>query len=619
MGEWVEANVELVDVNGWLGTLNQYANNAILNAGAAAANLGGVNADTYRPKVNFQQIDSSISVLPPGTRPSKPTLNLPDRRTPSAPSITKPNVVLDNVPTFTEADPYLNLPIPPDPLAISQPVKDFVVDTSLDFPVTPDTTLPPVPTLISLNLPTPQDLTIPTFSLDFPTSNSIIVPGITFSFTEDAYSSPLLTSVKNELLTRLSGGTGLSPEVEEAIWNRERDREQRVSVLAERTLLVDRAAQGFTRPSGATQAALAQIVQDAQAKLIDLGRDIAIKQAELEQENIKNSIQQVITLEDLLIKNHQQTVQRAFEVAKYMQDIQIELFKAQVTQYNSEVEAYKAFTIAYQSKVQAELSKIEIFKAQIDAEKLRNEINDQNIRIYLAQLEGVKSNVEIYKSLIAGVSEKLRAEGLKLEVYKADIEAYSEQVRARASEYQIYSEQIKGELAKVEVFDSKVKAYASKVQAYSALSDVKLKRADMELNVSQLNLKKYEADLEAYIKQVQADQLTYQAAIDIYKGETQLYLADAQVNSSVSELELKKIENIITQNKYEADIAIQNAQITLESIKAAYQSVIEAQKAAASTFQAIGSSALSAINVSAQIQGQANQSISEIHDYSHQA
>ena len=67
---------------------------------------------------------------------------------------------------------------------------------------------------------------------------------------------------------------------------------------------------------------------------------------------------------------------------------------------------------------------------------------------------------------------------------------------------------------------------------------------------------------------------------------------------------IKQAENTITQNRYKADIAIQNAQIALESVKAAYQALLESKKAAGSVYAQIGSSALSAINVSAQVQGQ---------------
>lgn len=618
MGEWVDLGFGIPDVNAWLGNLDAYASSAIKNAENAANSLNRFNPSTYYPNVNFKPVDSRVSYLPGTARPTKPSINTAIRNPPSQIDISTPTIILDNAPTFTEPDPSINLPDVPDPLNVSAPVKDFTINTSFNYPVEPNTTLPEVPTLLSLNIPTALQLDIPTFSLAFPSSSSLIPPGVTFAFNEDPYSSALLTKVKDELLTRLSGGTGLSPEVEEAIWNRGRDREQRASLLAERTLLVDRASQGFTRPSGAAQAALSQLVQDTQSKIIDLSREIMIKQAELEQENIKTSIQQTIALEDILIRNHQQMVQRSFEVAKYTQDLQIELFKILATKYNSEVEAYKAFGIAYQARVQAELSKVEILKAQIDAEKLKGEINEQNIKIYLAKIDAIKNNVEIYKSLVATISEKLKAEGLKLEVFKADIEAYAEVVKAKATEFQMYSEQMKGELAKVDIHETKAKVYATRVQGYSELQNVKIKKADTELKVQELNLKKYEADLEAFIKMLQSDQLVYQSAIDIYKGETAMYVADSEVNKSASEVALKNIENTIVQNKYTADIAIENARIALEGIKSAYLSILEAKKAAGSIYQSIGSSALSAINVSAQVQGSAQLQLSEDHNYAHQ-
>lgn len=617
MGEWVDVNVNVPDVDGWLGTLNEYATNAVNSANSVAQALNGLSPDFYNPQVTFDGISTDVT-LSPSSKPSKPTLNIGAKVSPTSPGIVTPSLTLDTPPEFTETSPSINIPNVPDPLNISLPVKDFVVDTSISFPVSPDTTLPTVPTLLSLDLPVPESIAVPIFDIGFPSSSNLVSPGLTFSFTEDTYNSDLLEKVKGTLLTRLSGGTGLNPIVENAIWNRGRDRETNSAILAERTLLIDRASQGFSRPTGSMLAAMEQVVQDTQSKIIELSREIMIKQAELEQTNLKESIQQTIALEDILIRENLAVNQRSFEVAKYTQEVLIELFKVQVSKYNSEVEAYKAFAVAYQSRVQAELSKIEIFKAEIEAQKLKGDINEQNIRIYVAQLEGIKSNVEVYKSLISAVSEKLKAESLKIEVYKSDVEAYATAIKAKSEEYSMYSEQIKGELAKVEVFDSKVKAYSSRIQAYAAKSDVLTKKAEVESKVEELKIKKYEADIEAYIKQVQADQMIYASAVDIYKGESQMYLADVSFNKASSELALKQADNTITQNKYKADIAIENSRIALESVKAAYQALLEAKRAAGSVYAQIGSSALSAINVSAQVSGNANVSMQEQHQYDNQ-
>jgi len=612
----IDAFVQVPNVDGWLNTLNDYASNAVKSANLVASGLGNLSLNTLEPAITFEGIPSTATIGSP-TKPVIPSFPTISRTVPTAPNISSPTFDTNAItpPVFSAVSPDINLPSPPNPLTISAPVKEFTLNLNQDFPVSPDIVLPDVPTFVSLNIPSAVPINLPTFSLDFPTSNGITVPGLTFSFIENPYSSLLLDKVKSELLSRLSGGTGLNPIVEQAIWDRGRDRESRASILAINSLLTDEASRGFTRPTGTAYSALEQLTQETQSKIIELSREVMIKQAELEQENIKTSIQQTIALEDILIREHNVVLQRAFEVAKYTQDVAIELFKVQVSRYTMEVEAYKAFSASYSAKVQAELSKIEIFKAQIEAEKLKGDINEQNVRLYLAQIEGVKSNVEIYKALVSTVSEKLRAEGLKIEAYKADVDAYSATIRAKSDEFSMYSEQVKGELAKTDVFESQVKAFTSRVQAYAAQADVQNNKAKVEVDIQELNIKKYEASLEAFIKQVQADQQLYQSAVDIYKGEAAMYSANIDLARARADIDLKNSENVILQNKYRADIGIQNAQITLESIKNAYNAMITARQSAGSIYQSIATSALSSINVSASLGGSVSMQASESHNY----
>jgi len=609
--------VTVPNVDGWLNVLNDYARSAVRSANLVASGLGNLSLNTLEPTVTFEGISSPVSIGSP-SKPTVPNIPLVTRQIPTAPTIITPAIVGNSlvVPDFNGVSPTISLPSPPNPLTISAPVKNFVINLDQDFPISPDLILPDVPTFISLNIPTAIPVDLPLFDLDFPTSNNIVVPGLTFSFLENAYSSTLLDKVKSELLARLSGGSGLNPIVEQAIWDRGRDRENRASLLSVNNLLTEEASRGFSRPVGTTYASLEAVIQDTQSKLIELSREVMIKQAELEQENLKTSIQQTIALEDILIREHNNVVQRAFEVAKYMQDIAIELFKVQVSRFTMEVEAYKAFSQAYSARVQAELSKIEIFKAQIEGEKLKGDINEQNVRLYLARIEGVKSNVEIYKTLVSVVSEKLRAEAIKVEAYKVDVDAYSATIRAKADEFGMYSEQIKGELAKTDIFESQVKAFTSRVQAYAAQSDVQNNRAKVEVDIQELNIKKYEASLEAFIKQVQADQQIYQSAVDIYRGEAAIYSANIGLATAQANIDVKNSENIILQNRYRADIGLQNVQITLESIKNAYNAMITARQSAGSIYQSIASSALSSINVSASLGGSVSMSASESHNYS---
>ena len=609
----ISANVTLPDVQSWFTTLNGYASDAITHASSAASSLLTFTPIALTPSVTFDSIQTNVG-LGSVQVPSTPLVPPLDRNLPSPINVGSVDINLPTAPTLDASPPSVSFMAVPSPLNITAPVQDFVLNMDYSFPITPDYTLPSVPTLQSLTIPTSQVFDLPIFDMPFPTNN-LVVPGLTFNWSDTPYSDSLLTQVKNELSIRLQGGTGLSPVVEAAIWNRGRDRESKTALLAERTALVDRASQGFSRPTGAMMSLLDQITQESQSKIIDLSRDIMVKQAELEQENLKSSIQQTIALEEVLIREYNVYAQRAFEVAKYTQDVQIELYKASVSLYNTQVEAYKSFTISYQAKVQAELSKIEIFKAQIEAQKLIGDINEQSIRVYVARIEAVKTNVEIYKELIQAVAIKLETQKIQVDVFKTKIDAYSAQVAAKASEYSMYSEQVKGQMAVVGVYDSQVKAYASRVQAYASTADVTIKKADTQVEVQKLNLGKYDSDIKAYIAAVQADQLVYGAATEVYRSQAEMYSANVGMVKASAELALKQSENTITQNKYKADIAIQNANISLESVKAAYQAALQAQTNAGNIYSQIGGSALSAIHVSSAANGSINVDAQETHSF----
>lgn len=546
--------------------------------------------------VSFTSIATPLPSIVSVEKPAKPSVVVDSRIAPADISISTVELAPITPPEYDVSEIELNLPAVPAPMEYTLPERSSI-DSSFSLPASPDSSLPAVPTLQSLNIPTALSLDLPAFDAAIPSSNGIVVPGTTFSFNEDLYSSDLLTSVKDALLERLQGGTGLTPAVETAIWNRGRDREQTASLQAERTLLVDRSQTGFSRPNGSTMAALDRVVQETQSKIIELSREIMIKQAELEQENLKNTIQQIITLEDTLIKSQMAINQRAFEMAKYLQDYSIELYKVAVARFNSELEAYKAAATVYQARTQAELSKIEIFKAQIEAEKIKGSINEQNVKIYLAQIEGVKVGAEIYKTVVEAAGEKLKAEQLKLEMYKTDIMAFGEIAKAKASEYTIYSEQIKGELAKTQIVESKIKGYAARIQGYSAQSEVAIKNAELSYQAQELKVKKYSADADAYVKKVQADQAVYQSAVDLYKGEVQMYIGDISKVNTTTELAIKQAENTILQNKHAADIGIENAKLSLAAVQGSYNALIEQAKAAGSVQAQIASSSLSAIHV----------------------
>lgn len=85
----------------------------------------------------------------------------------------------------------------------------------------------------------------------------------------------------------MEGGSGVRPEIERQIWQRDRDRITQAANTAGETVLETFAARGFPLPTGAAQHQIRTTQQMAFAEIANSSRAVAIRQMEMELENIK--------------------------------------------------------------------------------------------------------------------------------------------------------------------------------------------------------------------------------------------------------------------------------------------------------------------------------------------
>lgn len=90
------------------------------------------------------------------------------------------------------------------------------------------------------------------------------------------------------------GGTGIDPSVEGQIWGRDRDRVIAEGARLEAQTLSEFSGRGFSIPPGAAAARLAAIKVGQLESLQASSRDAAIKQADMEVENVRFAIEQAI-------------------------------------------------------------------------------------------------------------------------------------------------------------------------------------------------------------------------------------------------------------------------------------------------------------------------------------
>lgn len=91
-----------------------------------------------------------------------------------------------------------------------------------------------------------------------------------------------------------SGGTGVNPDVERSIWQRDRDRISLDAAAATDEAINLFAARGFPMPPGALNAQVTAIQRKRSADIAAVSRDVAIKSFDTEVENIRFAVAQAI-------------------------------------------------------------------------------------------------------------------------------------------------------------------------------------------------------------------------------------------------------------------------------------------------------------------------------------
>ena len=280
--------------------------------------------------------------------------------------------------------------------------------TPPDFPSTDEVDPPTREDLIDIDVPTFPD--IPTFDEDAPDDE--------FSYNENEYQSTLLDNVKDSLTTWIiDGGTGLSTEVEEAIWERARSRLAEEWERATDDVMGYWSARGFNLPTGPLQAALRRVNNDFQQKLDDLNREILIKQAELAQNNTQFAHTMSVQLEKHLMDHFNSVADRMLEAAKTTVLILYQIYSEKVKAYGLQVEAKSVEIEALSKTVDA---KVAINKGKTDAyladvSRYKEEIAaiiaviDGEARLYAAKVDGYRADIDLARAEMNVAIERLKA------------------------------------------------------------------------------------------------------------------------------------------------------------------------------------------------------------------
>jgi len=289
------------------------------------------------------------------------------------------------------------------PLDVPMPDIDYdYIDVSLgvnigDAPEEPDITItkPTPPSIGDL-----ETITIPDITLPDPPDD----PAAEFIYNEAAYQSQLLIDLKAALLDYvLNGGTGLADNVEAAIWARARARKDLLNEKVYDEALNFFAARGFALPPGALGGRLTEALQEQTRADAQINYEVMIEQARLAQKNTQFTIVTSIQLEGQERNYFDKIADRAFNKAKAVVDVVLNVYNAKMAGYVAQIESKKIEADVARVRGELQISKNEntvaVFNAMIakfDAE-LRAEIGIAEVigRIYGYKIAGYEARARV--------------------------------------------------------------------------------------------------------------------------------------------------------------------------------------------------------------------------------
>lgn len=580
---------------------NTYANDAKT---ALTGFTNALNGALYTPPtlaLNWTSL-SAPTVPTIGTVPTMPTIAF------TAPS-GEPAELAEAAPTITIDDFVVVAPTPSFPVAPTLTFGDAPIIPSIgsvSVPTAPTITMPDVPTYLSLNTVTFGGIdvhadwlarleTIPELDLLSPTPYTY-TPG-------SDYASSLLSGIKAVLTARLAGGSGLTPAVEQAIWDRARSRETQTALGNEAEIMRNSEAMGFQLPAGVLAVQLREAQQAYYDKLSTLSRDVAIKQAELEQENLKQTIAAGIDLEGKLIDYSYKLEELTFQTAKAYADNAIQVYNAGVEGYKALMSGYQTYAGAYKTIIDAELAKVEVYKAELSGEQTKAQINNTLVAQYKAQIEASMSQVEIYKAQVSGAQTLVQLEQAKIGAAGEQIRAFVAQINAETSKVEAYKAGVQAESAKVEVYRAQSQAYSAKAGAQAEKARVEISRYGVLVQAKALEWDGWKAKVAGETARIQALGTQSSVLVDGFKAGASATEAQAALNARTWESNIKQ---------YEAgqQLAIQTAKVNGDFAIQTNNARLDAAKAGAQVYAQLTSSAYSMIHASAGVSAGGSTSVS---------
>jgi hypothetical protein len=555
--------------------------------------------------VDFPSLEGLTAFTAP-PRPSLPDIAFQPIPVPEAPNLAIPDApAMTAAPEFDVAKPPLMaLPAQPGALTATDPGEAPTLATIV-LPEMADLALP---TLLTVTLP--ELPVLPTFAGTDPGSAPSLPNLAGAAFTEQPYTPKLLDDLVPTIQRGIASGQLLLPAVEQAIFQRGRDRAQQVHRAALQAIDEEFTGRGFKQPPGAWGARRAEQRRKSDAEVLGLNRDLTVQFHTEAIKNVQFAVERGIALEQVLIGQHAQVMDRALQSARLLLDTHVALYNAQVSSYNAGIERLKADASVFRDRLQAA---IETYKAQIDGQRLTSDINRALVDQYQAQVTAL---VEKYRGAVAGAQAQAELELGRIEGYRAKVQAFTARVEAYGAQWNGFRSAVEAQQAGFRSYEIGVNAYAARVQAWGEGERTKSARFETDIKASGLLLEGFRARVQETLAKLQVEQGRIAALGTQSDAVARMYQADGQIASAANDANTRAFEAQAGYFDRRAQVQLREAEIKMQDNARIAATMGEAIRGAAQALATLAASAMSAVNFSAGVSGSGSESSSWSHSLS---
>ena len=515
---------------------------------------------------------------------------------------TLPSIDDVNIQPFNPTSPRPNIqPIPtldPDLQAPIYNVTKPTIETPEDF----NDYIIQKPDYVLINVDEFVKKELDDFSANFPTLQTQEL--ITFvDWVEPEYQEVVIDDAINQLMTYFQGGTGIRPAVEEAIVNRGKDREDRITHQAESQAENEWATRGYTAPPGMMAKRLDQIREENTIKKQGLNREVVIRAMDVEIENLRFAVQQGIAAEQIFVNIFLAAAQRTFQMAQFNAQLAINVYNLYIAAYNAKLQEVQVQLEVYKVDLQKYVTDIEVYKAEIQAEEIKSRINTNKVEQYKAEVAAKESQVKVFIAQWEAVKTQLESYKIDIEAYGELVRAYGVEVNAEKLKFDAYDSHVRGEASKVGMLEAEARAYAAEVQGVNTGVQAQKAALDGAVNGYEAEVRGYLANLEKEKTKTQNQLAAIEARVRGFIADTERYRAQAGAEAAAAGVEIQELqtEENVKAERYKAYIAQYQTdyQMAIEHAKILQQGAI-AQGQIAST---VAAGSMASQSVSAQLQG----------------